>query len=88
MSRIEIVLGPEPWQDVEAGTEALVEEWLVGEGASVKAGQTLAIVVLVKSSHEVTAPADGVIEKILVAAEDTFAAGQPLAVLSATNTNP
>lgn len=81
MSRIEIILPDEVWQDVEPGTEALVDDWLVAEGATVKAGQAIASVVVVKSNHEVTAPVDGVIEKILVAAEDTFARGAPLAIL-------
>lgn len=81
MSRMEIILPDEVWLDVEPGTEALVEDWLVAEGATVKAGQAIASVVVVKTNHEVTAPADGVVEKILVAAEDTFARGAPLAIL-------
>ena len=48
-------------------------------GERVRAGQALASVVVVKSSHELLAPADGVIEQILVAAEDTFGPGQALA---------
>jgi pyruvate/2-oxoglutarate dehydrogenase complex dihydrolipoamide acyltransferase (E2) component len=81
MSGIQIVLPAEAWQDVEPGTEALVEQWLVAEGSAVKAGQAVASVVVVKANHEVLAPADGVIAKILVPAEATFAAGQPLALL-------
>ncbi len=81
MSRMDIILPDEVWQDVEPGTEALVEDWLVAEGATVKAGQAIASVVVVKTNHEVTAPADGVVEKILVAAEDTFARGGALAIL-------
>lgn len=81
MSHIKIVLADDVWADVETGTEALVEDWLVSEGASVKAGQPIANVVVVKSNHEVTAPTDGVVEKILVAAEDTFAPGTVLALL-------
>lgn len=80
---MDIALGPDAWQDVEPGTEALVEEWLVAEGASVKAGQALASVVVVKANHEVVAPADGVLEKILVPAEATFAPGQALGLLKA-----
>lgn len=83
MSQIEIIMAQEVWADVEPGTEALVEDWLVAEGATIKAGQVLANVVVVKSSHEITAPADGVIEKILVASEDTFAPGTVLALLKA-----
>lgn len=77
----EILLAQDAWQDVEPGTEALVEEWLVQAGDRVRAGQALASVVVVKASHEVLAPADGVIEQILVAAEDTFGPGQALATL-------
>lgn len=81
MSTIEVVLPADAWQDVEPGTEALVEEWLVNEGAAVKAGQPVASVVVVKTNHEVLAPADGVIVKILVPPECTFAAGQALALM-------
>jgi len=78
---IDITLIDEPWQDVEDGTEALVEEWLVKEGDAVIEGQILASVVLVKANFEVLAPAAGVIDKILVPAESTFARGAPIAQL-------
>jgi pyruvate/2-oxoglutarate dehydrogenase complex dihydrolipoamide acyltransferase (E2) component len=78
---IEITLSPDAWQDVEPGTEALVEEWLVAEGATVVAGQTLASVVVVKANHDIVAPQAGVLEKILVEAESTFKPSQALAVL-------
>lgn len=77
----DIVLPQDAWQDVEPGTEALVEEWLVKAGDTVDAGQAVASVVVVKANHDVLAPAAGVIEQILVAAEDTFKPGQTLAVL-------
>ncbi|MDQ7747258.1 lipoyl domain-containing protein [Hydrogenophaga pseudoflava] len=77
----DIVLPQDAWQDVEPGTEALVEEWLVKAGDTVSAGQAVASVVVVKANHDVLAPEAGVIEQILVAAEDTFKPGQPLAVL-------
>jgi pyruvate/2-oxoglutarate dehydrogenase complex dihydrolipoamide acyltransferase (E2) component len=85
MSSVDIVLPQDAWQDVEAGTEALVEEWLVSEGDTVTAGQAVASVVVVKANHEVLAPAAGVIEKVLVAAEATFAPGQALATLQAAS---
>ena len=78
----DIILPQDAWQDVEPGTEALVEDWLVQVGDSVKAGQPLASVVVVKSSHEVLAPADGVVESILVQAEGTFKPGQSLGTLA------
>ena len=55
------------------------------EGDAVKQGQTLAVVVLVKTSFDIVAPVDGIIEKILVAKEDTFKRGQALARLKASN---
>ena len=62
-------------------TEALVDQWLVKEGDHVDAGQVVARVVLVKTTLEVTAPANGVIQRILVPAEQTFAKGKPLATM-------
>jgi pyruvate/2-oxoglutarate dehydrogenase complex dihydrolipoamide acyltransferase (E2) component len=82
MSRtLDVMLDDALWADVEAGTEALVEEWLVSPGATVQAGQHLATVVLVKSSHEVTAPCAGVLEAIAVPPEATFARGVALATV-------
>ncbi len=77
----DVVLPDEVWEGVDAGTEALVDQWLVREGDRVAAGQALAKVVLVKTSLEITAPASGVIEQILVPAEQTVARGRPLATL-------
>lgn len=77
----DVVLADSFWEGVDPGTEALVDQWLVREGDRVVAGQTLARVVLVKTSLEVAAPADGVVERILVPAEQTFARGRPLATL-------
>lgn len=77
----DIVLAAQAWKDVDPGTEALVDAWLVQEGARVSAGQPLVRVVVVKTNHEVPAPADGVLEKILVQAEETFGPGRALGVL-------
>ena len=77
----EISLGADAWKDVEPGVEALLDKWLVGEGDTVRTGQLLANLVLVKSNLEIVAPADGRIEKILVPANDTFAKGKPIALL-------
>ena len=79
----DVVLPSEAWKDVEPGTEALVDEWLVHEGDRVNAGQTIAVVVLVKTSFDVVAPADAVVEQILVPKEATFKLGQPLVRLKA-----
>jgi pyruvate/2-oxoglutarate dehydrogenase complex dihydrolipoamide acyltransferase (E2) component len=79
----DIVLGDEIWKDVEPGTEALMDRWLVKEGDKVQAGQTVAQIVLVKTTVDVPAPVAGVVEKILVPAERTFARGRPLATMRA-----
>ncbi|RPH60622.1 MAG: biotin attachment protein, partial [Burkholderiales bacterium] len=72
---IPVTLDDAYWADVEEGTEALVDHWLVGQGDAVRAGEPVAAVVLVKATIEVPAPADGMLERILVAAGDTFARG-------------
>lgn len=81
---ITIALDDAFWRDVEEGTEALVDRWLAAEGAEVRAGTPLVVVVLVKTSIELPAPADGVLERILVAAGDTFARGAALGTLRET----
>ncbi len=73
------VLPEGAWEGVEAGVQALADQWLVQEGAVVQAGQALVRVVLVKSSIEVEAPAAGRLEKILVPAGENCSRGQPLA---------
>ena len=76
---MEIIFPDEPWADVEEGTEALLDEWLVAVGDRVEQGQIIANVVLVKATHELTAPAAGVIESIDVAATQNFPRGAVLA---------
>ena len=78
---IEVTLPDDAWEGVEPGTEALLDQWLVCEGDRVEAGQVVAKVVLVKANLVITSPAHGVIERILVSAEQTFAKGRPLATL-------
>ena len=78
---IDIVLADEAWQGVDVATEALVDQWLAQEGDRVVAGQPLVKVVLVKTSYEIPAPANGIVERILVPAEQTFSRGRPLGTL-------
>jgi len=80
---VDVTFADEPWADVEEGTEALLDEWLVAVGDQVEQGQIIANVVLVKATHELTAPAAGVIESIEVAATQNFARGQVLARINA-----
>ncbi len=78
---IGITLSADAWKDIDSATEALVDKWLVAEGDTVSAGQSLANVVLIKANQDIVAPADGRIEKILVPAGETFAQGKPIAML-------
>lgn len=75
----QVNLNDEAWEDMEDDAEALLDEWLVKEGDTVTEGQHIANVMLVKSSHEILAPVSGTVAKLLVAAEDNFPKGQPLA---------
>lgn len=78
---IEITLSADAWNGIDPGTEALLDKWLVSAGDTVRAGQPIANVVIIKASQEIVAPADGRIEKILVKSEQTFAQGKPIALL-------
>lgn len=83
-----ITLPEEAWADVEAGTEALLERWLVAVGDAVQAGQVVAEAVLVKTNYEISAPSAGVISAIMVAESDTFAKDAALAELETTDGAP
>ncbi|HJV84072.1 MAG TPA: lipoyl domain-containing protein [Noviherbaspirillum sp.] len=80
---IEVTLMDSAWADVEEGTEALVDEWMVAEGDRVEAGQTLGVVELVKTSHEIAAPSAGIVKTIKVGKQETFGRGQALILLEA-----
>jgi pyruvate dehydrogenase E2 component (dihydrolipoamide acetyltransferase) len=77
----EVSLPDSAWEGVDAGVEALLDRWLVAPGDSVRAGQPLAKVVLVKANLDVEAPAAGQVEALLVEAGGTFGRGQPIARL-------
>ncbi|BFM15328.1 hypothetical protein R50073_15110 [Maricurvus nonylphenolicus] len=77
----EITLNGEAWEGVEAGTEALLDEWLVAEGDTVEAGQVIARVVLVKANHEIEAPVGGTVSAITVTEEAYFVEGTVLATI-------
>jgi len=76
-----ITLPDAAWEGIEPTVEALVDRWLVQEGDAVRRSQPLATVVLVKTSQDIEAPADGRVTHILVAAGHTFHRGQPVATL-------
>ncbi len=74
-----ISLEDSAWAGVEEGTEALLEEWLVGEGDRVTADQALVNVMLLKASYEIVSPVGGTVSRLLVGAGENFTRGQPLA---------
>mgnify|MGYP000853830728 CR=1 FL=1 len=78
---IDIVIEDSVWADVEEGTEALLQEWLVREGDRVEAGQVLGVAELVKTSHEIFAPSAGTVVALQVAEQATFGRGAVLAKL-------
>jgi pyruvate/2-oxoglutarate dehydrogenase complex dihydrolipoamide acyltransferase (E2) component len=80
---VDIVLPDEAWTDVEEGTEALLDEWLVAAGERVAAGQIVGHVVVVKATHELLAPAAGIVESLDVTAQANFPRGAVLARLRA-----
>ena len=75
----QVTLDAASWEGAADDTEALVERWLVAEGARVSAGQAIAEVVLVKANYEVVAPTDGVLARIVVPENATFGRGAPIA---------
>lgn len=79
---LELRLPPESWSGVDAGVQALLDRWLVPEGAPVSAGQTLAQAVLVKSTLDIVAPQAGVLERVLVPAGASFAREQAVGRLT------
>lgn len=80
----EIIMSDEHWEDVEPGTEALIEEWHINDGDEVVAGQVIANIVVVKTSIELTTPVDGLVEKIMVKSEETFSKGTMLVTIVET----
>jgi len=78
---VAVRLDPAVWDGVDQDTEALLESWLVREGATVSEGDPLAVAVLVKTSIDVTAPASGVVKRILVPKDGTFGREQDLAII-------
>jgi len=80
----DVVLDPALWESVEAGAEALIEEWLVAEGDHVRAGQAVARANLIHTKVDVPASHAGVLEEIVVPVGQRFAQGAVLARLIST----
>lgn len=77
----QVRLSDSVWSDVDEGTEALLDEWLVKVGDSVIEGQVLGIAELVKTSHEIVAPATGKVASLNVEAQSTFGRDAVVAVV-------
>ena len=77
----DVVLDPALVESLEAGPDAMLEEWFAAEGDFVHAGQPLARASLVHAHLDVPAPHDGVLEDIVVPVGQTFARGAVLARL-------
>lgn len=80
---IEVMMTGDVWNDVEPGTEALLQSWQVKEGEQVAAGQVLVSAELVKTTHDITAPAAGRVSALLAAEGDTIGPATVLARLEA-----
>jgi pyruvate dehydrogenase E2 component (dihydrolipoamide acetyltransferase) len=78
---IEIKAPAEAFEHADEGVEGLLEAWLVAEGDAVTAGQAVADAIVVKTSFQVFAPCDGMIETIVVPGGDTFPVGAVLATM-------
>lgn len=83
MSSVDVELPDSFWEGVDPNVQALLDAWLVEEGAQVEAGQAVARIVLVKTTIQVEAPVAGRLQGVLVRAGDTFARGQALARIEA-----
>jgi pyruvate/2-oxoglutarate dehydrogenase complex dihydrolipoamide acyltransferase (E2) component len=71
---------PEAWG--EEATEALLNRWLVAEGAPVRAGQAIAEVMIVKTTVTLEAPVGGTLARVLVPEQQTFGRDQDVALIA------
>ncbi len=55
---VDIIIPLDLWEE---DTEAVITNWLAGDGATVKNGKPLVDIMVEKIQHEIRAPADGVL---------------------------
>ncbi len=67
------------WPEDADEEEAVVADWFAREGKRVEEGEVLCVVQVEKVDVDVPAPAAGVLAEILVAEDEAFARGEPLA---------
>lgn len=65
--------------------EGTIVSWILKEGAVVQKGDALAEVTTDKITNTVESPADGVLRKILVQAEETVKCGVPIGIIAEAN---
>nr|WP_298682098.1 lipoyl domain-containing protein [uncultured Dongia sp.] len=74
---IPVVIPPDLW---EGDVEGAVSAWLFAEGDAVREGDLIAEVMVEKTSYDVTAPADGMLQ-IRIPAETPFKRGTIIAAI-------
>jgi len=74
---IPVVIPPDLW---EGDVEGAVSAWLFAEGDAVREGDLIAEVMVEKTSYDVTAPADGMLQ-IRILAETPFKRGAIIAAI-------
>lgn len=74
---IPVVVPPDLW---EGDVEGAVSAWLFAEGDAVREGDLIAEVMVEKTSYDVTAPADGMLQ-IRIPAETPFKRGAIIAAI-------
>jgi pyruvate/2-oxoglutarate dehydrogenase complex dihydrolipoamide acyltransferase (E2) component len=74
---IPVVIPPDLW---EGDVEGAVSAWLFADGDRVRSGDLIAEVMVEKTSYDVTAPADGMLQ-IRIPAEKPFKRGAIIAAI-------
>lgn len=75
---VEVTVPTDQWQD---DTEAVVTQWFVSEGATVREGALIAEIMVEKVQLEIRAPAEGVLE-IVVPLDGICSKGDVIARIS------
>ncbi len=78
---VEVRSPADAWEDVSDDVDALVESWGVAVGDRVSQGQPLGVLIVVKTTFDIVAPADGEVTAILVEAGSTCGRDAVLATL-------
>ena len=77
---VDVFAPEEVWEEADPDVEALLDEWLVGEGDEVAAQQPVAKIIVIKTTFEVVAPTAGHVA-ISVDQGGTFGPGDRVAVI-------